>query len=51
MYQSAKDANAQCNGVPFQHMAKKTSRVEALSYYRDHYNLPAGEGVEKWVEV
>ncbi|KAK7030155.1 hypothetical protein R3P38DRAFT_2775573 [Favolaschia claudopus] len=44
-------ADAQCNGVPFQLKAKKTSRVSALDYYREHYNGPSGEGgVQKWVE-
>ncbi|KAK7008241.1 hypothetical protein R3P38DRAFT_3176600 [Favolaschia claudopus] len=51
MYHSAKLADAQCNGVPYQLKAKKTSRIQALDYYREHYQGPDSEsGVQKWIE-
>ncbi|KAF8209389.1 hypothetical protein K438DRAFT_1753736 [Mycena galopus ATCC 62051] len=45
------EADAACNGVPHQVKAKKTSRREALAWYRQEYHGPAGDGVQKWVEM
>ncbi|KAJ7077657.1 hypothetical protein B0H15DRAFT_954950 [Mycena belliarum] len=38
LYGSSVDADTQVNGIPGQYRQKKTSRVEALSYYRHRYN-------------
>ncbi|KAK7027716.1 hypothetical protein R3P38DRAFT_949215 [Favolaschia claudopus] len=52
IYYKASDADRVCNGVPNQLKAKKTSRIDALDWYRSLYNGPAAdEGVQKWVEA
>ncbi|KAK6981484.1 hypothetical protein R3P38DRAFT_3185448 [Favolaschia claudopus] len=51
LYAKAADADYQCNGIPHQYKVKKTSRTDAISFYRSLYNGPEGEGVEKWNEV
>ncbi|KAJ6552336.1 hypothetical protein DFH09DRAFT_1319375 [Mycena vulgaris] len=64
LYRTSDEANAQTNGVPNQYRHKKTSRREALAFYRENYlaatntaNAPAAPpgspvvGVQKWVEV
>ncbi|KAJ7896234.1 hypothetical protein B0H14DRAFT_3425590 [Mycena olivaceomarginata] len=49
MYRTAKEANDNCDGVPNQLKQKKTSRLEALAWYRQLYNGPHGAtGVQKW---
>ncbi|KAJ7846747.1 hypothetical protein B0H14DRAFT_3454234 [Mycena olivaceomarginata] len=49
MYHTAKEANDNCDGVPNQLKQKKTSRLEALAWYRQLYNGPHGAtGVQKW---
>ncbi|KAJ7463429.1 hypothetical protein B0H11DRAFT_2240898 [Mycena galericulata] len=51
MYRTAAEADSLCNGIPNQLKAKKTSRREALAWYRERYNQQDGNGVQKWVEV
>ncbi|KAJ7612846.1 hypothetical protein DFH06DRAFT_1342533 [Mycena polygramma] len=51
MYRTAAEADALCNGVPGQLKEKKKSRREALAYYRDRYNTPGPDGVDKLNEV
>ncbi|KAF8140685.1 hypothetical protein K438DRAFT_1995753 [Mycena galopus ATCC 62051] len=51
LYRTSAEADAACNGVPHQVKAKKTSRREALAWYRQEYRGPAGDGVQKWVEM
>ncbi|KAJ7861205.1 hypothetical protein B0H14DRAFT_3445535 [Mycena olivaceomarginata] len=52
MYRTAAEADAVCNGVPNQIKAKKTSRREALAWYRQEYHGPTGDsGVQKWTEA
>ncbi|KAJ6629012.1 hypothetical protein B0H10DRAFT_2208938 [Mycena sp. CBHHK59/15] len=63
LYRTSDEANAQTNNVPHQFRQKKTSRREAIAFYRENYvaalsaihNPPAtgttDVGVQKWVEV
>ncbi|KAF8171243.1 hypothetical protein K438DRAFT_1982234 [Mycena galopus ATCC 62051] len=52
MYRTSAEADAVCNGVPNQVKAKKTSRREALAWYRQEYRGPTGDGgVQKWTEA
>ncbi|KAF8173321.1 hypothetical protein K438DRAFT_1980868 [Mycena galopus ATCC 62051] len=52
LYRTSAEADAVCNGVPNQVKAKKTSRREALAWYRQEYRGPTGDGgVQKWTEV
>jgi hypothetical protein len=51
-FQYSPEADAVCNGVPNQIKAKKTSRREALAWYRQEYHGPTGDGgVQKWTEA
>ncbi|KAJ7694776.1 hypothetical protein B0H17DRAFT_1198937 [Mycena rosella] len=51
LYRTPDEANAQCDGVPFQQKEKRKTRSEALAWYASRYNAADGEGVQKWVEV
>ncbi|KAJ7637794.1 hypothetical protein B0H17DRAFT_1197422 [Mycena rosella] len=51
LYRTPDEANAQCDGVPFQQKEKRKTRREALAWYASRYNAADGEGVQKWVEV
>ncbi|KAJ7095999.1 hypothetical protein C8R43DRAFT_964418 [Mycena crocata] len=51
LYRTSTEADKLCNGVPGQEKAKKKSLREALAWYRDAYNAPGGDGVQKWVEA
>ncbi|KAJ6611647.1 hypothetical protein B0H10DRAFT_2223810 [Mycena sp. CBHHK59/15] len=51
MYRTAAEADDLTNGVPNQFRQKKTSRREALAFYRNHYYATVGSGVQKWVEA
>ncbi|KAJ6629971.1 hypothetical protein B0H10DRAFT_1939223 [Mycena sp. CBHHK59/15] len=42
------EADDLTNGVPNQFRQKKTSRREALAFYRNHYYATVGSGVQKW---
>ncbi|KAJ7722775.1 hypothetical protein B0H14DRAFT_3479322 [Mycena olivaceomarginata] len=49
MYRTAAEADSNCNKVPNQLKAKKTSRLEALAWYRREYHGPlSSTGVQKW---
>ncbi|KAJ7694606.1 hypothetical protein B0H17DRAFT_1199136 [Mycena rosella] len=48
LYASVDDANDQLNGVPNQFRQKKSTRLEALAFYRHRYSCGK---VEKWTEV
>ncbi|KAJ7077355.1 hypothetical protein C8R44DRAFT_896325 [Mycena epipterygia] len=41
LYRTADDANTETNGVPNQYRQKKTSRREALAFYREHFDIAA----------
>ncbi|KAJ7907804.1 hypothetical protein B0H13DRAFT_2332017 [Mycena leptocephala] len=51
MYRTADEADAVCNGVPNQLKRKKTSRREAIAWYRSHYLAAPPNNVQKWNEV
>ncbi|KAJ7259466.1 hypothetical protein C8J57DRAFT_1515534 [Mycena rebaudengoi] len=51
LYRTPAEANLQTHGVPGQFSQKKTSRREALAFYRERYGLPPPHGVQKWVEL
>ncbi|KAJ7292451.1 hypothetical protein C8J57DRAFT_1489959 [Mycena rebaudengoi] len=51
LYRTPAEANHQTHGVPGQFSQKKTSRHEALAFYRERYGQPAPDGVQKWVEL
>ncbi|KAJ7912797.1 hypothetical protein B0H13DRAFT_2327010 [Mycena leptocephala] len=49
--QRTDEADAVCNGVPNQLKQKKTSRREAIAWYRSHYLAAPPNNVQKWNEV
>ncbi|KAJ7264658.1 hypothetical protein C8J57DRAFT_1718543 [Mycena rebaudengoi] len=51
LYRTPTEANAQTDGVPGQFSQKKTSRREALAFYRERFGNPPPHGVHKWVEL
>ncbi|KAJ7214191.1 hypothetical protein C8J57DRAFT_1612119 [Mycena rebaudengoi] len=51
MYRTPTEANLQTDGVPGQFSQKKTSRREALDFYRERFGQPPPHGVCKWVQL
>ncbi|KAF8144861.1 hypothetical protein K438DRAFT_1992423 [Mycena galopus ATCC 62051] len=54
MYRTAREADNVSNGVPNQLKQKKTSRRDAITWYREQYRGPATDEaycVQKWFEV
>ncbi|KAJ7834686.1 hypothetical protein B0H13DRAFT_2369773 [Mycena leptocephala] len=51
MYRTSAEADALCNGVPNQLKRKKTSRREAIAWYREHYLAGPPNDVQKWTET